>query len=189
MTPWKVAHQLPPSMGFSRQEYWSGLPFASPGNLPDRGIEPKSPTLQADFTVSKVKVALSCQILCDPKHYTVHGIFQARILEWAAFPFSRGVFPTQRLNPGIKHRSPALQADSIPADPPGKPKNTEVGSLSLLQRNFLTQESSWGLLHCRRIVYQLSYQGSTCLLIKHTKCLKLCHVCKNECCPLLHSAS
>ena len=47
-TPWTVAHQAPPSMGFSRQEYWSGLPFPSPGNLPDPGIEPRSPTLQVD---------------------------------------------------------------------------------------------------------------------------------------------
>ena len=47
-TPWTVAHQAPPSKGFSRQEYWSGSPFPSPGDLPDPGIEPKSPTLQAD---------------------------------------------------------------------------------------------------------------------------------------------
>ena len=44
-TPWTVAHQAPLSMGFSRQEYWSGLPFPSPGDLPDSGIEPRSPTL------------------------------------------------------------------------------------------------------------------------------------------------
>ena len=47
-TPWTVAYQVPPSMGFSRQEYWSGLPFPSPGNLPNPGIEPGSPTFQAD---------------------------------------------------------------------------------------------------------------------------------------------
>ena len=46
--PWTIAHQAPPSMGFSRQEYWSGLPFLSPGDLPDPGIEPRSPALQAD---------------------------------------------------------------------------------------------------------------------------------------------
>ena len=63
-------------------------------------------------------------------------------------------------NPGIKPRSPTLQADSLPAEPPGKSKNTAVGSLSLLQRIFLTQELNWGLLHCRWILYQLSYQGS-----------------------------
>ena len=48
VTLWIVAHQAPLSMGFSRQEYWSGLPFPSPGDLPDPGIEPGSPTLQAD---------------------------------------------------------------------------------------------------------------------------------------------
>ena len=52
-TPWTVAHQAPPSMGFSRQEYWSGLPFPSPGDLPDPGIEPRSPTLQADALTSE----------------------------------------------------------------------------------------------------------------------------------------
>ena len=47
-TPWTVAHRAPLSMGFSRQEYWSGLPFPSPGDLPDPGIEPRSSALQAD---------------------------------------------------------------------------------------------------------------------------------------------
>ena len=63
-------------------------------------------------------------------------------------------------NPGIKSISPTLQVDSLPAEPPGKPKNTGVGSLTLLQGNFLTQEQNQGLLHCRRILYQLSHQGS-----------------------------
>ena len=53
MTPWTVACQAPLSMGFSRQEYWSGLPFPSPGDLPDPGIEPGSPMLQADSLPSK----------------------------------------------------------------------------------------------------------------------------------------
>ena len=52
-TPWTVAHQAPPSMGFSRQEYWNGLPFPFPGDLPDPGIEPGSPTLQADALTSE----------------------------------------------------------------------------------------------------------------------------------------
>ena len=52
-TPWTVAYQAPPSMGFSRQEYWSGLPFPSPGDLPDPGIEPRSPTFQADALTSE----------------------------------------------------------------------------------------------------------------------------------------
>ena len=92
-TPWTIQ-----SMEFSRPEYWSGLPFPSPGDL---------------------------------------------------------------LNPGIKPRSPTLQADSLPSEPPGKPKNTGAGSLSLLQQIFSTQESNRGLLHYRRILYQLSYQGSS----------------------------
>ena len=53
-TPWHVACQTPPSMGFSRQEYWSGLSFPSPGDLPDPGIKPASPTLQADSLLSEL---------------------------------------------------------------------------------------------------------------------------------------
>ena len=52
-TPWTVAYQASPSMGFSRQEYWSGLPFPSPGDLPDSGIEPGSPALEADALTSE----------------------------------------------------------------------------------------------------------------------------------------
>ena len=53
VTPCTLAHQAPPSMGFSRKEYWSGLPFPSPGDLPDPGIGPGSPTLQADALTSE----------------------------------------------------------------------------------------------------------------------------------------
>ena len=80
-----------------------------------------------------------------------HEILQVRILEWVAFPFSR-----ESSQPRIEPRSPTLQADSLPAKPQGKPKNTGVGSLSLLQRIFPTQDSNWGLLVCRWILYQLS---------------------------------
>ena len=102
--------------------------------------------------------------LCDPMDCnlpgaSVHGILQARILERVAMP-PPGDLP----NLGIKPRSPALQTDSLSSEPPGKPKNTGMGSLSLLQGIFLTQESNWGLLHCRWIFYQLSYQGSTAVL-------------------------
>ena len=64
----------------------------------------------------KVKIALSCPTLCISMVYTVHGILQARILEWVAFPFL-GDLP----NPGIEPRSPTLQADSLSAEPQGKP--------------------------------------------------------------------
>ena len=53
VTPWTVAYQASLSMGFSRQEYWSGLPFPSPGDLPDPGIKPSSPALQADTLPSE----------------------------------------------------------------------------------------------------------------------------------------
>ena len=103
-----------------------------------------------------VKATQSCLTLCDPMDYRVHEeILQARILEWVAFPFSRDL-----PNSGIEPRSLALQADSLPAEPQGKPKNTGVGSLSLLQWIIPTQELNWHLLHCWWILYQLSYQGS-----------------------------
>ena len=96
------SHGLQPSRllcpwGFSRQEYWSTLPYPPPGNLPNLGIEPRFPT---------------------------------------------------------------LQVDSLPVEPQGKPKNTGMGSLFLLQGIFPTQELNWGRLHYRWILYQLSYQGS-----------------------------
>jgi len=75
------------------------------------------------------------------------GILQARILEWMTCP-PPGDLP----NPGIKW-SPTLQVDSLPSEPQGKPKNTGVGSLSVLQGTFLTQELNQVLLHCRRILY------------------------------------
>ena len=53
VTPWTVARQAPLSTGFSRQEYWSGLPFSPPGDLPDPGIKPRSPALQADDLLSE----------------------------------------------------------------------------------------------------------------------------------------
>ena len=65
-TPWTVAYQAPPSMGFSRQECWSGLPFPSPGDLPNPGIEPGSPALQADALPSEPPGTsiLMCHMWC-----------------------------------------------------------------------------------------------------------------------------
>ena len=53
VTPWTITYQASPAMGFSRQEYWSGLPFSSPGDLPDPGIESGSPAFQADALTSE----------------------------------------------------------------------------------------------------------------------------------------
>ena len=101
-TPRTVACQDPLSMGFSRQEYWSGLPFPSPGDLPNLGTEPGSFALQADslptelqgkpfsiLAAAAAKSLQSCLTLCDPidgspPGSSVPGILQARILEWVA---------------------------------------------------------------------------------------------------------
>ena len=98
-------------MGFARQEYWSELPCPPPGDLLNPGIEPTcpaSPYKQADYLAlshlgspnillllsssqhGEVQVTQSCLTLCDLMDYTVHGILQARILQWVAFPFSWG---------------------------------------------------------------------------------------------------
>ena len=62
VSPWTVAHQAPLSMGFSRQEYWSGLPYSSPGDLPDAGIEPKSPVLTGGFFSTESLAKPVCEI-------------------------------------------------------------------------------------------------------------------------------
>ena len=89
--------------------------------------------------------------------WTVHGILQAKILEWVAFPFSRDL-----PNPRIESRSLALQADSLPAEPQGKPKNTGMGSLSLLQGIFPT--SAWSLLE---LISIKSIRPSNYLILCH----------------------
>ena len=102
---WTVAFQAPLSTWFPRQEYWSGLPFASLADLPNQEMEPeslKSLALARGFfttsatwealllTWSEVNLTQLCPTLCNPMGYAVYGILQARILEWVAFPFSRG---------------------------------------------------------------------------------------------------
>ena len=103
----------------------------------------------------------SCPTLCNPMYFIPPGSSVHRDSPWQEYwsglPRSTpGYLP----NPGIEPKSPASQVDSLPSGPPVKPKNTGVGSLSLLQRLFLTQESNQGLLQCRWIPNQLSCQGS-----------------------------
>ena len=109
-TPWTVVPQAPLSMGFSRQEYWSGLPFPPPLDLLNPGIETASfavPALQENSLPLNheasplcllcvcAKLLQSCPTLCDPMDCSppgscVHGILQAKILKWVAIPSSRG---------------------------------------------------------------------------------------------------
>ena len=72
MTPWTAAQQAPQSMGFSRQEYWSGLPFPSPGDLPNPGIEPGSPALGADALTSEPPGKPYCDMATYNLPYTMH---------------------------------------------------------------------------------------------------------------------
>ena len=121
VTPWTGAHKAPLSMEFSRQDYWSELPFPSPSDSHARlqlqscpycsgemitittssqGIrrglaEKVTSEGEVQWTIKRnrpkwaVKVTQSCPALCSPMDYTVHGILQARILEWVAISFSR----------------------------------------------------------------------------------------------------
>ena len=82
-------------------------------------------------------------------------IHQDKILAWVTCPP-----PVDLPNPGIEPRSPALEADSLPSEQPGKPKTTRVGGLSFLQGNFPSQELNQGPLNCRHILYQQTCQGS-----------------------------
>ena len=113
---------------------------------------------------------LSCVWLCNTMDCIQSMEFsRPEILEWVAFPFSRG----QTL---VEPRSSTLQVDSLPAEPPGKPKNTGMGSLSLLQWIFLTQELNQGPLHCRWILDQLSCQGKPLLCLSPCIDFLLCPV-------------
>ena len=121
--------------------------------------------------------SLSCVWSLPTPWTVVHGILQARILEQVDFSFSRG-----SSQPRDRTRSPVLQADSLPAEPQGKPKNIGVGSLSLLPGIFPTQELNQGLLYCWQILYQLSYQGSPKYMCKtESLCLpqRLTQHCKS----------
>ena len=124
------------------------------------------PALSPIVKWKKVKVTLLCPTLCDPMDCTVRGIPQASILEWAAIPFSWG---SSQPRDWTQVSCIARGLDSLPAEPQGKSKNTGVGNLSLLQQIFPTQESNWGLLHCRQILYQLSYQEARLEPVLHNK--------------------
>ena len=140
-TPWSVAHQAPLSMEFSRQEYCSGLPCPSPGDLPNAGIEPCSPTLPANslspklpgncqgspclapFWVSNLRLQCAaaaaqllqlCPALCNPMDYAREVLWStgfSRQEDWSGLPCPP---PGDIPYPGIESGSPALQADSLP---------------------------------------------------------------------------
>ena len=92
VTPRTVAYHAPPSMGYSRQEYWSGLPFPSPGDLPDPGIEPRSPAFQADTLPSEPPqkpvhsmVLGNCIIKCIHHYSIIHSSFTVLKISCSAY--------------------------------------------------------------------------------------------------------
>ena len=144
-TLWTVAQQAPQSMGFSGQEYWSGLPCPPPRDLPNPGIEPMSltsPVLAGGslpsvpllgwckhnlgFELWILNYVLSCPVVSSslqhqglcPAGSSVHGIFQATILEWVVISPSRDL-----PGPGIKPAPPALAGGFFTTMPHGKPLN------------------------------------------------------------------
>ena len=123
-----------------------------PSIFPASGSFPMSWLFPSLLSQSDVKVAQSCLTLCDPMDYTVHGILQARILEWVAFPFSRASSQPKDWTHVFRIAGRFFTHCAIQ----GKPKDAGVGSLSLLQQIFLTQESNRSLLRCRCILYPYS---------------------------------
>ena len=105
-------------------------------------------------------VAQLCLTLCHPIDCSMPGSSMwgfSRQEYWRGLPCP---LPRDLPNPGIKPRSPTLQAYSLLSESPGKPKNTGVGSLPLLQWIFPIQGWNQGVLHCRWVLYQLRYQGN-----------------------------
>ena len=127
-------------MGFSKQEYWSGLPFPSPGDLPDPGMEPRSPSFQAESLPSeppgKTNVVLCCAVLC---------------------------LVTQSCLTLCDPVDCSLPDSSVHWD--SSVKNAGVGCYASLQGIFPTQGSNPALPHCSRILHLLSHQGSPSVVL------------------------
>ena len=116
-----------------------------------------------------------CSEICSVTSNSLppHGLYGPRNFPGQNIGVRYFPSPGDLLNPGIEPRSPTLQADSLPTKPQGKPKNTRVGSLSLLQGIFPNQGSNPGLQPCRQILYHLSHKGSP--QNKHYQIIISCH--------------
>ena len=146
-TPWTVAHQAPLSMGFPRQEYWSGLPFPSPEDLPNPGIKPMSPALAGGFFTTELpmlcyaKSLQSCLTLCDPRdgsHQAPPSLGFSRQELWSGLPFPSPMHESEKWKWSRSVVSDSLRPHGLqptrllhPWDFPGK--STGVGCHCLLR--------------------------------------------------------
>ena len=170
-TPWTVARQAPPSMGFPRQGAWRELPFPPLGAFPNPEMEPESPALQVDSSPlshpealysyrkkeKKVKSLSRVRLFATP--WTVArqvplSMGFSRQAYWSGLPFpSPGDLP----NPGIEPGSPALQADALSSEPPGKPL---LGEETIFDGN--TRNRSWTSVML--LIYQEFFKDSVLVL-------------------------
>ena len=148
-TTWTIACQGPLSMEFSSQEYWGGLLLQ--GIFLTQGSN--------SHLLGHLHWQTGSLPLVPLGSASVQGILQARIQEWVAIAFSRGSSrPRNRTHVSCT----AVKFFTVWAT---REAQEYWSSLSLLQWIFLTQELNWGFLHCRQILYQLSYQGSPFLIL------------------------
>ena len=168
-TPWTVDRQAPPSMEFSRREDWSGLPLPYPRDLPDPGIKPRSPALQVDALQSeppgKRKGWRASYCKASRRHESRPGMWCSQA-QACSFGRRHGLsFPGSSVTKE-KVKVKVAQSCLTLCDP------MDYTVHEILQARILewvafpfsskssTQKLNWGLLQCRQIVYQLSYQGS-----------------------------
>ena len=161
-TPWIVAYLAPPSLGFSKQEYWSGLPFPSPGDLPNSGIEPRSPAFQADALPSeppgKPKEYIKV-IYCHPDYLTYILSTSCEMLGWMKLKLESRLpgeisitFDMQMTPPlwkkdfpgGSDDKEPAYKAEDL-GSIPGSGRSSGEGSGNPLQYSCLENPRDGGV--------------------------------------------
>ena len=175
VTPWTVACRAPPSFGFSRQEYWSGLPFPSPGDLPGPGIEPGSPTLQADSLTSEPPMLLSQFVPPSPtqlglSHLILFLIFCSRYLYmWKIRQRGDECKETWHQQTFAKH----LPVRNCPLLLPGTLKPVRKPRLLAVSADFSPQAGHFAtLFHCAGWVWnskQILQLGSSILVALHSE--------------------
>ena len=156
VAPWTVAHQAPLSMGFSRQEYWSGLPRPPPGDLPDPGLEPMyvmSPALTCGLFTTELPVCVQflshVQLFVTPWTVACKAPLPmgfSRQEYWSGLPFPPAV---NLPDPGIEYpvlaESSALARRFFTTEPPGTPFRWDLGEIKKIKSDFFFLFWTWGI--------------------------------------------